>query len=108
MLAAAAGGPAALLRGSLEGGWWSNGQVGVDKIGSAGGGRKRRCEVRGGLGLPSPGRIFFYFILGANSCLLPSDPNPTSQNRVGEIPNLICNEGHRFKCFSRLIVVFAL
>jgi hypothetical protein len=62
--AAAAGGPAALLRGSLEGGWWSNGQVGVDKIGSAGGGRKRRCEVRGGLGLPSPGRIFFILFSG--------------------------------------------
>ena len=59
--AAAAGGPAALLRGSLEleEGWWSNGQVGVDKIGSAGGGREE--EVGGGLGLPSPGRFFILF-----------------------------------------------
>ena len=37
------------------------GKVGVDKIGSAGGGREE--EVGGGLGLPSPGRFFilFYF-----------------------------------------------
>jgi hypothetical protein len=104
--AAAAGGPAALLRGSLEGGWWSNGQVGVDKIGSAGGGRKRWGGARW-VRASFSRENFFYFILGANSCLLPSDPNPTSQNRVGEIPNLICNEGHRFKCFSRSIV-FAL